>query len=795
MSGPDYLVMEHCEGKTLAKRLASGPLPIEQVIEYGVQIADALDKAHCAGIIHRDLKPSNIMITKSGVKLLDFGLAKQHVASAPEESTARQVTEEGKILGTIQYMAPEVLGGHEADARSDIFALGLVLYEMATGKPAFSGTSKMSLIAAILEHEPKPVAELQPASPPALDRLIRACLAKDPALRVQSAHDVGLQLQWSVEPQPRRPKRRTALVVGTAAAAIVVLALGLLTGRALRTDHAAAVRPARFEIRLPSGTSFGWTLAGSLAISPDGQWIAFEGRSENLQQTGLYVRSLVDVDPRLIAVTEQGVMPFFSPDSKSLGYYADRELRRVALSGGEASLICGLSGSTTMRGATWGDDGTVLFADSGKIWRVSADGGRREVVAAPPAAPPGGWIDYAYPQFLPGSKYALITIRRGFSDRLKRIALLSVASGSIRELAPGSWARYAEDHIIYSYNGTLFSLPFNPKTLQVTGEPKAVLHDVFFVTDYGRVAYDLSRNGSLIYVPQLAHWHDAEVVWIDRQGHVTKAIADVRPYDDAKQSPDGKFIATVIAPTLDDIDLWKFDLEHHTWTRLTSGFFVDSVDWSPDARSLVISSGDPVFKLYRVSADGVTPPQQLTSGGEGGDLLPQFSPDGKTLLFTRQRGPGRTDLMALSLNGNRSPQMFLGTGVRQIGGRVSPNGRWVAYNSDETGERRVFVCPFPRCEPRAPVSEERQGNPFWSHDGRELFYSAAGRELWSVDFSANDPFKTGTPKKLFTLESQMCQASIDGTKFLAIVPAQKETEYRVIYAPNWIAELSQPAGK
>src|SRR5438132_3093576 len=351
--GPDYLVMEHCEGKTLAQRIADGPLPLEQVLQYGIQIADALNKAHRQGIIHRDLKPSNIMLTKSGVKLLDFGLAKQHVESSPAEATVQQVTEEGKILGTIQYMAPELFHGKEADARSDIFALGLVLYEMVTGKTAFSGNSKASLIAAILEHEPQPIS----APPPPIDQVIRACLAKDPDERIQTAHDVVLQLRWISKQAEPEARTRSFQWSVAALGLIALIAAGVLVWRTIRSvPGLAGVQ--RFSIPVPAGpaTLYGWQ---PLAISPDGSRLVFEGEG-TAGRSVLYLRSSSEGEPRSIDGTEGADTPFFSPDGTSLAFFVDRKLKKVSLSGGGPATICDVPAAQT-RGAAWGGDATILY--------------------------------------------------------------------------------------------------------------------------------------------------------------------------------------------------------------------------------------------------------------------------------------------------------------------------------------------------------------------------------------------------------------------------------------------------
>ena len=352
--GPEYLVMEHCEGKTVAKRIAEGPLPLEQVLEYGMQMADALDKAHRQGIIHRDLKPSNVMVTKSGVKLLDFGLAKQHVESSPVEATAHQLTEEGKMLGTVQYMAPELLAGKEADARSDIFALGLVLYEMTTGKPAFSGANKASVMAAILEHEPEP---LKPTTPVALDRLIRSCLEKDPDKRWQNAADLTNELRWIAETRAEGQTTKRQRWLPWAAVLAVALALGSIEVWRWVWHPRSISRPERLSITLNDAPWPGLFSAELLALSPDGKQIVYSA-GEKLQ---MHVRAIDRFETRPLPGIDRAHTPFFSPDGKWIGFSTGRELRKVPLSGGAPATICEVK---DIHGAVWTPDDTIVFANA-----------------------------------------------------------------------------------------------------------------------------------------------------------------------------------------------------------------------------------------------------------------------------------------------------------------------------------------------------------------------------------------------------------------------------------------------
>lgn len=807
--GRDYLVMEYLEGETLSHRLGKGPLPIEQVLQYGIQIADALDKTHRQGIIHRDLKPSNIMITKSGAKLLDFGLAKSQQGSIWEQAKSKvsqlptaekPLTAEGTLVGTLEYMAPEQLQGKDSDTRTDIFALGGVLYRMATGKRAFEGDSDASLIASILEREPKPMTTVQPLAPPALDRLVRSCLAKDPDERIQTAHDVLLQLRWIVEgisqpslevSTPRRQRSLSLLWVILIASSAIGIAATLVIRNERKLDT-RTVHAQRFELQAPEGVRVAESGASSvLAISPDGEWVAFRGVSDEPNRTGIYVRSTKELGARLIPGSYGSSNPFFSPDSKWLGFAAEGFLQKVPLSGGEPRRICEVR-AIDLRGASWGDDGTILFSLTRGLLSVSAEGGKPEVLTVPPLGERHRW-----PQFLPGSTHAFFVVYRGFSDSWRKVALLTLKDRKIRILATGTSPQYANGYLVYSHLGTLHGVPFDLRRLKFTGEPKSLLEDVYSYVGSAFTAFDMSTSGSLVYIPGAERVRETELVWLDREGQAALAVEEKRSYDQARISPGGDRLVVTINTGLEDFDLWIYEIGERRWTRLTFGKRATSPVWSPDAKWIVFSSFESGYpKLFRVPADGSAPPEQLTFPKDGGfEYAGGISTLDGALIFMRQTPDAHWNLLTLPLDRSIDPRPFLATPTLEAQPVFSPDGRWVAYESSETGTIEVHVRPYPGPGKRLTVSIDGGRTPLWSRDSREIFYRR-GKEIWAVPVSIGTAFKAGHPKQLFRADflldnawAQSVDVSIDGRFLVVRHPPESRPQRRLVYVPGWTDEL------
>ena len=566
--GIHYLVMEHLVGETLEARLAKGPLPLEQTLEYAIQIADALDKAHRQGVVHRDLKPGNIMLVKSGAKLLDFGLAKLQAAETYTNLSAlpteqANLTAEGTILGTLQYMAPEQLEAKEADARTDIFAFGAVVYEMATGKKAFEGKSQASLIAAILKDHPQPMSKLQPMTPSVLDWVVKRCLAKEPDERWQSASDLMAGLRRATE-------------VGTAADSLPAVAAPALWKRAIPWSIAGLIaviaavgfwtltRPAlqplkRFVITPPAAAPLGNFFGNDLAISPDGRHIVYySGRGGTRQ---LYVRAMKDLVSRPIGGTEgTNSSFFFSPDGESVAFFTPGKLKKVSLIGGAAIALCD---ATRGRGGSWAEN-TIVFAASSEsglgLHRVSAAGGEPQILAIPD--PDKGELQYLAPQILPGGKAVLFTIRGGGENF--QTAVLSLETAEKKIVVRGSRAaHYAPSgHLVYevALTESLMAVPFDPVRLEVTGDPAPVLEGVRH-SDSGLVDYAFSGEGTLVYVPE--EGAERRLVWVDREGKAEFLAAPLQPYDEPSLSPDGQKVAVQVRS-----NVWVYDIARTTLTPL-----------------------------------------------------------------------------------------------------------------------------------------------------------------------------------------------------------------------------------
>ena len=759
--GLDYLVLEFLEGETLADRLARGPLPVEQTLRFGAQIASALGAAHRHGIVHRDLKPGNVMLTRTGVKLLDFGLAKPVAppsspggAGDTQAATRTGLTQEGIVPGTVPYMAPEQIEGGAVDARTDIFALGAVLYEMTTGRRAFEGKTSASLMAAILERDPAPIATLRPLAPEGLDHLVRVCLAKRPEDRWQSADDISRELAWIARPgrEPSSvPAARVPRVRG-AVAAIALLAAGALAGwlagriggaASPGTGRATDRSVQRLSIVLPdaallapaAATPFGY-LRPSFAISSDDSLIAYVSAATD-GTTRIVLRRGDRYEPEAIAGTEGGFDPFFSPDGRWLGFFTFDALRKVAIDGGVPLTIAAVVNPV---GGTWCDDGTVYVGgEEGRtLWRVSAAGsaagGKAEPVELDDAALS------AYPRCLPGSRGLLLTMavpvddsRAGEPMRFRHPLTADVMSIGVldlpldgrrpRPLIPRAYApQYASGRIIFARSGTLLAAPFDLERRSVTGPETAAIGGVSMCSIAIPAAqYELTPAGSLFFVPGVDQGR-TRIVWVDRQGRFTPTAAAPDLFGSLSLSAEGRRMAVEVGGLQNDV--YVYDLATGRRTRITSdGRSGRRSMWHPDARRVVFYSEADHRWVIR-QAEGDTAPEPLSIEG----------------YFTSWSPPG-------TLAGERDGHIWLGTRERQAvitssgaewGARISPDGRFVAYTSARTGVFFVYVQPIPATGQEWQVSVDFGEEPVWSRDSRELFYRKHD-QWWSV------PFTRGTP--------------------------------------------------
>jgi eukaryotic-like serine/threonine-protein kinase len=754
--GTYFLVMEYLEGETLAQRLLRGPLPVSLLLQYATQIADALDKAHQQGIIHRDLKPGNIMLTKSGAKLLDFGLAKPKPESVlatvtlTEMATERNLTPRGMLLGTLQYMAPEQLEGKETDARTDIFALGAVIYEMGTGRHAFTGGSNASLIAAILSSEPPPMSSIQPLSPPALEHVVNTCLAKDPEHRWQSARDVSRELSWIATTLDMR-QQESARGFATKPTSWVLIGIclgtligGLATWSIMRKGLKSNSNYAHVSIDLPATQQLHFSFQGPLALSPDGKVIAYTARdSEGIR---LYVRPLREGQPELVSGSEFAQGPFFSPDGRWLAFFSNGKLKKVPVSGGTPVTITQAGGP---QGGCWTPDGTILLVPvvGLGVFRMAADGGLLQPVTR---IEPGEGGHY-FPDVLPDGKAFLFTIEvsgRSFDDA--RIAVQSLETGKRKILVEGgSYARYASGFLLYTRSGKLLAAPFNTRDLAITGPaiPLATAVDTF--DGNGAAAYAVSREGTLVYTSGgsvgFFSAHTA-LAWVDRNGKATALQAPRRAYYNPRVTADGRRISVAVGGANDDV--WTYDTQRGTLTRLT---FEDENLFpilTPDGKRITFShhSGGNSPNLYWMPSDGSGPMQRLDTANVG-RFAQSWSPDGRTLVFLEEN-LSDWDLWILSPDSKNEPQPWLRTPFAEWSAAFSPDGQWLAYVSDESGSTEVYVRRFRGASEKLQISTDGGTEPMWAHSGRELFYRT-GDKMMAVSVESGPPLRVGKPRLLF----------------------------------------------
>jgi Tol biopolymer transport system component/predicted Ser/Thr protein kinase len=806
--GIDFLVMEYLEGETLAQRLVKGSLPLEQVLQYAIEIADALDKAHRKGVTHRDLKPGNIMLTKSGTKLLDFGLAKlkQEIAPAIPDSQLptmkSAITGEGTILGTLQYMAPEQVEAKEVDARTDIFAFGAVVYEMATGKKAFEGKTSASVMAKILEAEPPSMVSLQPMTPPALDRVVKKCLAKEPEKRWQVASDLCDELKWIVESSGQtaaispavsahKNRRKTLawVAAGVVACAIVGIAAWML--------KPAPLRPVtRFAMSLPNGLRL---LGGQpIAISPDGKLLVYAA-GESTAATQLYVRAMDGLEARPIPGTEGALNPCFSPDGQWVAFSAGGKLKKVLLSGGApVSLADFTTGGVAGFSISWSSQGTIAFArPSGPLQQIPDGGGNPQ----PLTHLEKGEYVHIWPGFLPSGKGVLFVAfqsasQAGYTGNSK-VAAQSLGTGERRDLLPGAATpSYAPTgHLVYVQGGNLMAAPFDPKRFALTGAGVPVIEGVL------AGQYSFSNTGSLIYVPGSVQTRQLKLVWVDRKGTEQPVAAPAHNYVLPKVSPDGKRVAVGIEEA--DNQIWLYDLSRDTLTRLTFEG-TNNVDpiWTPDGKRIAFKGAE--FRLFWEPADGSGPAEELTKSELSSNNVPgSFSPDGQVLVFMERNPNTDFDLYTLPLKDSK-PQPFVRTPSNETAPRFSPDGHFIAYASSESGRFEIYVRPYPGPGGKWQISTEGGGEPVWNPKGRELFYRS-GNKMMAVDVTTQPTFSAGKPKMLFegpyvpTPRSfPDYDVSPDGQRFLMLkANEQAQAPAQINVVLNWFEELKQkvPVGK
>ena len=831
--GIDYLVMELLDGQTLAERLEKGPLPLSQVLTVGIEIASALEKAHRQGIIHRDLKPANIMLTKSGAKLMDFGLAKPELAitgasgltpSTPTMSFASltsassPLTQKGSIVGTFQYIAPEVLQGEEAGARADIFAFGCVLYEMVTGHRAFEGKSQISVLSAILEKEPEPLGSSQP---PMLDRLIRACLVKDPADRLQSAHDAAMDLRWIAESSADKTKDvapaeaaslKKPWLAAIVAATLAIAALAAYAGYSAKPN--ANIESLHVELAPPDKFALDTTgdAGGMPVLSPEGDRVAFVAHSAETKT--LWVRPLNSDIAQQLEGTQGASHPFWSPEGRNLGFFANGKLMKVASTGGPTTV---LADAPNGRGGSWGADGVIVFTPGflGALYRVSAQGG--------PATPATRVVTqkhdtHRFPWFLPDGKHFLFfATSHGGGDPKQNGIYLAATDDKIDNkndsaearfvVATDSAAQYGSGYLLYRSESALVAQPFDPESGTLTGSPHPLVNNIRYDAGVWRSVFAVSQRGLLVFQTGSSAAAGTRMAWFDRAGKQLALVSDHEPTTvDLRLSPDGKRVAYGTAS-----GIWTLDLERKTKTRITfDQETLTQPSWSADGSQLIFGAnskpGSSDVEIRSKSSDGTGAEKVLAAlpHGDTSFLFPSLSPDGKFLTYGTPGGPNNSATFwmaplpanevhpAVAVVQPPSPQFSINLS------RLSPDGRMVAYVSDESagsGNTDVYVTTFPAAKGKWRVSNMGASYPAWSGNGKELFFADGNGFLYAcaIHLSGSE-IEVGQPQRLFHTSAPGVgfpyDVSYDGQKLLVNL-AEEETQTPLRLVTNWPEELKK----
>jgi len=807
--GVHYLVMELVPGQTLAERVSSGPVRIEESLKICGQIAEALEAAHEKGVTHRDLKPANVKVTPEGrVKVLDFGLAKAFAEDGVQDlshaaTLTAMGTEEGRILGTPGYMSPEQARGKPTDKRTDIWAFGCVLYELLTGKQAFRGETMSDTLAAVLEREPA-LQVLPPATPAKIRDLLRRCLQKDSLRRLRDIGDARIEIEEGLAAPATAEPSAPVQGIRVLSRRVLILSLGtLLLGAAIASLVTWNLRPSpspqpvsRLTITLPPGQQLaGLENSPALALSADGTHLAYVARQGGTQQ--IYLRAMDRLEAKPIPGTEGGVSPFFSPDGQWVGFFAGGKLRKVSVNGGAAATV---GDAATPRGASWGSPGIIAFAPTNisVIQQVPDGGGAPQRVTHFDK----GEVGHEWPEFLPGGKAVLFSAGTNVINFANaQVAVQLVGTSERRNLVQGGMSpHYAPSgHLVYAQGGNLMAVPFDPQRLTTSGTAVPIVEGVLQFPVSGAAQYSFSGAGagSLVYVSGGIQSAQTKLVWVSRNGAEQPLATPVHAYQFPRLSPDGRRVAVGI--TEQETQIWLYDFPRETLTRLT---FEGSVNldaiWTPDGKRIAFESNrEGPLNIFWQLADGSGGLERLTTGEYVHSPI-SWSPDGQLLAFHEVNPATQRDLWVLRMS-DRKTQPFLRTQFDEASPRFSPDGRWLAYISNESGRNEIYVQPYPGPGGKWQISTEGGTEPAWNPNGRELFYRS-GDKMMAAEITTQPGFVAGTPRMLFEGRYEPApfpisnyDVSPDGQRFLMVKPSEQAqaapTQINVVL--NWFEELKR----
>ena len=812
-NGSPYVVSELLEGDTLRKRIGGTPLAQRRAIDYALQIANGLAAAHEKGIVHRDLKPDNIFVTNDGrVKILDFGLAKltqkDGNQSQTDIPTRRVDTDPGVVMGTLGYMSPEQLKGRAVDQRSDIFSFGAILYEMLSGRRAFHRESAAETMSAILREDPPDLSETNERISPALERIVNHCLEKNPEERFHSASDLGFALEalsdstvskeTAAVRQPVLTHSRLGqwLPWSVAAVALLLATVALIWSYTRSAPAANATGPLRFAITLPEHA----VILGPPVVSPDGRHVVYRLNTDDSKEL-LWLRALNSFDARPLAGTEGGLQPFWSPDSRSIGFFGNSKLKRIDLSGGAPQTVC--DAPSNVSGA-WGRDGTIIFSRgvASGLYRVPVAGGTPVQLTSVDQS--RNEIEHTWPYFLPDGRHFIFLVRNAQPENSGIYAGALDSKDTKRILQVHSSAVYsAPGYLLFVRDTTLMAQRFDADTLNVQGDAFPVAEHAVRNPVIGRAMFSVSENGLLVM--RSGALNNNQLIWFDRAGKQLGAVTPPGAYSGPTLSPDGKQVAVsrVELQTGTTTDIWLIDIERGTQIRLTTDPANDTFpSWSPNGdRIAFVSSRNGATGIYQKPSNGSSTEEPLFSSPEV-KYNPTWSPDGRSIVFAQLNAKTNADLYMLSAQGDRKLEPFLQSNFIEAQARFSPNGRWIAYVSNETGQFEVYVGAFPLGGGKVPISIGGGSQPQWRADGRELYYYAPNRKLMAVEVNSDGPtFQVRVSKALFDVRiggagldqtfpgNVYYTAARDGTRFLVPSLPQVPAPQQIHVIVDWHAHL------